>query len=200
MTEVCTLPLTTTEKPSWRYVTELSDLVAIFETGVQVCIWRRKIDPAIETYLKYLNESGEAQEMEVLTSSIQPKLGCLPEKCGRASLVDDLSFLSEIMQELLGCDEIGMRFACLKHAMCPGWHFDRLGIRLVCTYQGPGTQWLDDQGIDRYDLGSNPGEIVLLKGSLWQGNETFGVIHRSPELEPNATLRALATLDPLWRD
>ena len=95
--------------------------------------------------------------------------------------------------------------------MCPGWHIDRVGIRLVCTYQGPGTQWLDDQVVDRSGLHHSriqektavqaaTGEIVLLKGALWQDNEALGAVHRSPELAPGAPLRTLVTLDPLWRE
>ena len=183
--------MSTAQDPTWRRVAELADLVQIFEPEVQICTWRREIDPDIEAYLTSLNGSDEVQRMEVLSSGMNPKLDCLAKEFGRQSLIDDLSFLLEVMEELLGCNEVGMRFARLRHAMCPGWHFDRLGIRLVCTYQGPGTQWLDDQARDRGDLSprkitrdsyiqSTPGEVVLLKGFLWQGNDAFGAIHRSP--------------------
>jgi hypothetical protein len=70
---------------------------------------------------------------------------------------------------------------------------------------------LDDQAADRGDLQAvkngdddviqaDVGEIVLLKGALWQDNDAFGAIHRSPGLDPEAPLRTLVTLDPLWRD
>lgn len=59
---------------------------------------------------------------------------------------------NEIVCELMGCSEVGLRFACVGRAMCPGRHIDRTSIRLVCTYQGPGTEWLDDQSIERSDL------------------------------------------------
>ena len=38
------------------------------------------------------------------------------------------------------------------------------------------------------------GDIALLKGDEWEGNEGFGVIHRSPSLNDNET-RLLLTLD-----
>jgi hypothetical protein len=151
------------------------------------------------------------QRIETLSAATNPTLSSLPAGSDRASLVDDLALLREITCELLGCTEVGLRFARIGHAMCPGWHVDKTSIRLVCTYQGPGTQWLDDQAIDRRALRPGqtadraftealPGEIVLLKGSLWQDNEAFGAIHRSPELASSAPLRTLITLDPLWRD
>lgn len=197
--------------PTWRRVAELADLTEIFDPNVQVCSWQRVLDPAIGAYLSGLQQSAETQTIEALKAEAQPKLDGLPDGGGRDVLAEDLALLGEILRELLGCPEAGMRFARMGHAMCPGWHIDRTGIRLVSTYQGPGTQWLDDQTVDRCRLRdsqlsektlveASSGEIVLLKGSLWQGNDRFGAVHRSPEVAANAPLRAVVTLDALWRD
>ncbi len=196
--------------PGWQRVTELADLVEIFDPAVQVCSWQRGIDPAIGEYLSGLQTSA-TQSIETLTEADLPKLTDLPAGHSKSALIKDLSFLQEIVCELLGCNAVGLRFARVGHAMCPGWHVDRAGIRLVCTYQGPGTQWLESQDIDRSNLRQNKlesepfveatvGEIVLLKGSLWQQNEAFGAVHRSPEVSSNTQLRTLVTLDPLWRE
>ena len=195
--------------PTWRRVSELADLVEIFDPGRQVCTWQREIDPAIETYLYQMHQTGELQVLETLSPATQPDLDALPGGIGREVLVKDLSLLREIVCELLNCTAVGLRLTRIGRAMCPVWHVDRVGIRLICTYQGPGTQWLDDQGVDRRDLKSGrmrestlvqaiSGEIVLLKGALWPGNESFGAVHRSPSLGPTAQLRTLITLDPLW--
>lgn len=37
--------------------------------------------------------------------------------------------------------------------------------------------------------------IGLLKGNAWEGNEQFGAVHRSPQLNPNIPRRLLLTLD-----
>ena len=196
--------------PNWQRVTELADLAEIFDPAVQVCSWQRTIDPAIERYLAGLQKSAESQVIETLVPGDQPGLDALPEAPGRTALIEDLALLGEVVSELMDCQAVGLRLTRIGHAMCPGWHVDRVGIRLVCTYQGPGTQWLDDQDLDRSDLiaaeksgdpvQAIPGEIVLLKGALWQGNAAFGAIHRSPEPDATTALRTLVTLDPLWRD
>jgi hypothetical protein len=202
-------PQTAIAEPTWRRVAELADLVEIFEPGVQVCSWQREIDPLIGSYLSALNQTAELQVIESLSPDTQSKLRRLPDGSGRTDLIGDLSFLGEIVCELMGCSEVGLRLARVGRAMCPGWHIDRTSIRLVCTYQGPGTEWLDDQSIERIDLDAAryrensmtqaaTGEIVLLKGALWQENEALGAVHRSPELAPGAALRTLVTLDPLW--
>lgn len=203
------IPEMISDFPTWRRVPQLADLVEIFDAGVQVCAWRREIDPAIEAYLSGLNQLENLQILETLSTTKQPKLDRLQEAPGRAALLEDLSWLGEIVCELLGCPEVGLRLARVGHAMCPGWHVDRTSIRLVCTYQGPGTEWLDNQSVDRCDLHNNQtgdgsavqaatGEIVLLKGALWQNNGELGAVHRSPEPVPGAGLRTLVTLDPLW--
>jgi hypothetical protein len=210
MAEVNIVSDITPEAPNWRRMPELADLAEIFDPAVQVCTWQREIDPAIGTYLSGLHQAGELQALETLSPAAQPRLESLPNGLGRALLIDDLTMLREVLCELLGCSEVGLRLARVGHAMCPGWHVDRVGIRLVCTYQGPGTQWLDSHNVEGHDLHSGrfgegsaiqavPGEVVLLKGALWQGNDAFGAVHRSPELAPDTPLRTLVTLDPLWR-
>jgi hypothetical protein len=192
-------------------VSELADLAEVFNPDIQVCSWRREIDPAIGSYLSGLKHARELQVIETVSPVAQPRLESLPAGLGRSSFMEDLALLSEIVCELLGSPEVGLRLARVGHAMCPGWHLDRVGIRLACTYQGPGTEWLGNQNVKRHDLHSEqlndgtvnqaaPGEIALLKGALWQGNDKLGAVHRSPELAPDALLRTVVTLDPLWRE
>jgi hypothetical protein len=206
--------LASTRAATWRRVSELPDLVETFDPGVQVCVWQREIDPSISAYLTGLERTGMLQAIETLSAEGRPRLARLPAGLepvpGRAALIDDLAFLREIACELLGCPAVGLRLARVGHAMCPGWHIDRVGIRLICTYEGPGTQWLDDQGVDRSVpslarmadgayIQAGAGEVVLLKGAFWQGNERLGAIHRSPDIAPDAGARTLVTLDPLWQ-
>ena len=71
--------------------------------------------------------------------------------------------------------------------------------RLVTTYHGIGTEWLPDTAADRSKLGTGnqgkpdhtsgffrranavrqlqSGDVALLKGELWEGNEGAGIIH-----------------------
>ena len=197
------------QPPTWRQAAQIVDLADIFDPTLQVCTWQRGLDPAITVYLADLEQGDTLQTLETLTAQNAPQLSCLPAGPGRAALIGDLVLLRDIVQDLLGCPAVGLRLARVRHAMCPGWHIDQTGIRLVCTYQGPGTQWLDDQSIERRNLRlgrmeegaflqAAPGEVMLLKGTLWQGNEKFGAVHRSPEVADGASFRTLVTLDPLW--
>ena len=35
-----------------------------------------------------------------------------------------------------------MRLVSTSAPMCPRFHTDHVGVRLICTYVGPGTEWL----------------------------------------------------------
>ncbi|EGV31638.1 protein of unknown function DUF1826 [Thiorhodococcus drewsii AZ1] len=201
----------TTESPTWRRVTQLVDLAEVYDPVVQVCAWPREMDPDVSQYLAGLESTARVQAIETLSAAGRPQLNALPAGPGRDALIDDLSRLSEVLCDLVECPAVGLRLARVDHAMCPGWHIDRVGMRLICTYQGPGTQWLEDQDVDRRDLRharmgdaafiqAAPGEVVLLKGALWPGNEALGAVHRSPGIAPGADTRTLVTLDPLWHD
>ena len=192
---------------SWLRVTEVADLAEIYKPDVQVCSWQRSIDPLITAYLSDLSYHGKLQLIETLEPNTHATLDALPVGAGREQLLADLALLTDIFCDLLGCPAVGLRGARIDHAMCPKWHIDRVPIRLLCTYDGPGTEWLDDQSVPRSSLPTladgtcqraTLGEVVLLKGALWQDNEGRGAIHRSPAIK--AGQRTVVSLDPLWRD
>lgn len=108
----------------------------------------------------------------------------------------------------------------LKRAMCPRFHVDRSGIRLLCTYRGSGTEWLRESDVDRTKLGFqsagmsdetsgvilNPDAIqaletytiALIKGSAWEDNAQRGLVHRSPTPAVQQSPRVLLALDAIW--
>lgn len=200
------VPLSATSN---RLVSNIADLAEIFEPGVQVCCWQRSIDVQIADYLANKVPTGTLKLMEKLQPDQSAQLTGLPAADGYEQLRDDVSLLAEILFELLDCSNIGLRSTQVEHAMCPRWHVDRVALRLLCTYEGPSTEWLDDQTIVREKLRSPDVDgadcqraatfdVVLLKGALWQDNEGFGAIHRSPDITENAGRRTLITMDPLW--
>ncbi|MFM1751215.1 MAG: hypothetical protein RL119_177, partial [Actinomycetota bacterium] len=69
-----------------------------------------------------------------------PELPGLPNK---NTLCDDVAFLGRLCADLVGCSRLGVRIEVLDRAMCPRFHVDRVGLRLLCTYLGPGTEYLD---------------------------------------------------------
>ncbi len=196
---------------SWGRVTTIAQLADIFDPAMQVCSWQRTLDRGITSYVTDAAAHRPLQMMEVLKANDRPQLVDLPAGEGGELLRSDIALLTEILCELVDCPSVGLRYASVESAMCPRWHVDRVPIRMLCTYTGPGTEWLEDQGVDKARF-SDPeivggvcqraarGEVVLLKGALWQGNAGFGAIHRSPAIASGEQRRMLLTLDPLWSD
>ena len=52
--------------------------------------------------------------------------------------VVDLDGLAELYVDLLGGDAVGLRLEVIECAMCPRFHVDHVGIRMLCTFCGPG--------------------------------------------------------------
>jgi hypothetical protein len=195
-------------------------LVGIFEPGVQIAYYRRAADPSIEAYLDRAATGIRVGISQTIAAGAIPEISILPDQAGRAALLQDIHWISGLYTDLLGCPAAALRLEVLTRPMCPRFHVDRTGIRLVCTWRGAGTQWLDDAWARRDRLGAGSGgqpdessglmlpgaeigqvpsfAIALLKGSLWQGNERRGLIHRSPTVRSAQLPRVMMSLDAIW--
>lgn len=199
------------------------ELIHIFHPFTQIVLWQRNIDAAIEAYFQRVlavNQFGSGFRT-VIRAGEGVASAFLPQLPGREALIEDLCLIAELYFDLLGCDEIALRLEALNGTMCPRFHVDRTGIRLICTYCGRGTEWINDQWVDREKLG--PGslgvaddvsglfdkrtrieaaeafDVVLVKGALWQGNTRRGAIHRSPTVLSEKS-RVLLVMDAIWAD
>lgn len=123
----------------------------------------------------------------------------------------DLFELAALLIQLTGAPALRPRIERVEHDGCRLFHADRVPVRLLCTYCGPGTQWVPDAAANRAALGKGDnaaicpdpgsvrsiarGDVALLKGDLWPGNAGRGLIHRSPPLGRSGTQRLLLALD-----
>jgi hypothetical protein len=195
-------------------------LTRIFDAEIQLAQWRRPADPVIADWLdEHASDLGSGLR-QTLAPGQQPDLGRLPAGPGRDALADDIALLADMLAELLDATTIGYRLEVVGKAMCPRLHVDRVGIRLLCTYRGPGTQWVEDASVVRRFLGAASGgqpdevsglllaghriesippfAVALLKGSLWQGNDGRGIVHRSPAVAVEQAPRVLLAMDAGW--
>jgi hypothetical protein len=195
-------------------------LTRIFDPEIQLAQWRRPAEPVIADWLTAHAKDLGSGMRQTLAPGQQPDLGRLPAGVGRDALATDIALLAEILGELLDAATIGYRLEVVGKAMCPRLHVDRVGVRLLCTYRGPGTEWVDDASVDRHFLGAASGgqpdetsglllaghrvevippfAVALLKGSLWQGNDGRGIVHRSPGIAAEQAPRVLLAMDAGW--
>lgn len=194
-------------------VVTLPDLAQVFDPSVNLVRLLRPLPPGLADYLDAAHASGAlgSGRRTVIDAGSPLPTGTLPELPGRDTVDAEVQRLSELLADLTGCTRVGVRIEVLERAMCPRWHVDRVALRLLCTWIGPATEWLDERCADRSRLGSDDvmtdaagirrataGDILLLKGELWPGNAGRGVIHRSPHLDAAQRLRIVVALDAVY--
>ncbi|EPF7977077.1 DUF1826 domain-containing protein [Vibrio harveyi] len=208
----------TLRAPCFSSGEEPTVLANIYQEDINIAIWRRQFDQPLAdatnrfitshpNFNKSLNVSPE-NAYEVLQYATD---GQAPDVLLRniVELVDMFCYLFEL-------EDAGLRLATLNSAMCPRFHVDQVPCRLVTTYQGIATQWIANDVLDRSKLGRGShglsdaesglyraesdirhlsvGDVALLKGERWIGNENKGLVHRSPSIQSNQA-RLLLTLD-----
>ncbi|KPG97468.1 DUF1826 domain-containing protein [Pseudomonas sp. RIT-PI-r] len=189
-------------------------LTRILDDDTNLAVWQRQLPLHISEFaqlLLSLNEPlAESLCLELVSEDAEPDLTGLASGFrdleGYEGFIADLKWLVSAFACLLGAKRIGLRLRVLDKAMCPRFHVDHVPVRLITTYAGVGSQWLKEGVMDRQQLGQTnaephaqiqqlgSGDVALLKGEKWHGNEGFGLIHRSPQ--PAAGQRRLIlTLD-----
>ncbi len=189
-------------------------LADILDNGVNLALWQRQLPLHIAEFgalLVSLNEPlAESLVLELDSEDAEPNLQGLAAGCrdleGYDGFIADVAWLVSAFACLLGAKRIGVRLRLLDKAMCPRFHVDHVPVRLITTYAGIGSQWLREGVMDRRQLSQadaepserieqiHCGEVALLKGEKWRGNEGYGLIHRSPALAANER-RLILTLD-----
>ncbi|VVO27439.1 DUF1826 domain-containing protein [Pseudomonas fluorescens] len=191
-------------------------LIRILEDDVNLAVWNRQLPAHIADFgnlLLSLNEPlAQSLSFELADDDAQPSLQGLASGFsdleGYEGFIADVSWLVSAFACLLGAKRIGLRLRTLDKAMCPRFHVDHVPVRLITTYAGIGSQWLKEGVMDRRKLGQpeaeldvdsqiqqiDCGDVALLKGEKWHGNEGFGLIHRSP-LPLAGERRLILTLD-----
>ena len=187
-------------------------LAEILRDNVNLAVWQR---PRNNHWAAFVNEfcsrAGNLERFVSLERG-QSAATALPGWAldieGSNHWIADVDELAEMYQCLFEPEAIGLRIHVLADTMCPRFHVDRVPVRLLCTYRGPGTEWLPEPLVAR-PAGEGPlpeqsvpsdqiqtiptAAVALLKGEAWEGNEGRGLVHRSPQ--PNGTPRLIVGLD-----
>lgn len=202
---------------SVRRVDDVSGIAELFDVETHIVHLRRRLSDSVAAdAIALVAQPGlRVASLTPLTSAGRAQLR---DDRAVGGLADELWFWAELMGELTGCPSVGIRCARLDAAMCPRFHVDRVGVRLVTTLVGPGTEYLASEHVNRAMLGhaaggasdassgllrpgaviarAEPGDVVLMKGESWPGNAGGGAVHRSPPPQAGAP-RLVVTIDPL---
>lgn len=202
---------------STAWVDEPVGLAAVFDPAVDVAVLRRPAAFALAPGAAPLDRGRSVQAAVRPAAPDLARLLALFDGATAPRAEAELRALISLFADLTECDEVGVRLATLTAAMCPRFHVDRVTLRAVVTFAGPGTEWVDRASVDRGRLGhaaggapdersgllrpgarierADPFDFVALKGTAWPGHAAPGAVHRSPAMDGGA--RLVLTLDAL---
>lgn len=201
-------------------VGQVADLVAIYEDSLNVCVLRRDPARAVERFVRsVLCAADREHTLRIRSEQIDAEalLAGQAEHPDAPAFVEDVRFLAQVYEDLTGAEELGLRLVSSHQALCPRFHVDRVDVRLICTYSGPGTEFLCQKDVDRRWLGHRadgrpdeasgllrtpdavqrmqPFDVGLLKGEAWPSNQGRGAVHRSPPVPTSGTRRVFVTIE-----
>tara|TARA_R110000744_G_scaffold16167_3_gene44681 strand:+ start:2395 stop:3084 length:690 start_codon:yes stop_codon:yes gene_type:complete len=203
--------------------TNANILPLIYNEDTNIVIWQRSTAEKLTKAVNALIATSALKPIELAVSpndAFDQLITALkPEDNNRDevnTLCEDIALLVEMFCCLFDLKRAGLRLTVLELPMCPRFHVDKIPCRLVTTYQGVATQWLNHSDVNRSKLGTGnlgkpdeesglfenlsninqlqQGDVALLKGEYWDDNEGAGLVHRSPPVAANEQ-RLLLTLD-----
>ena len=133
-----------------------------------------------------------------------------PIKGQKEELIDDIIRLATLFTATTKSGVINLQLQIVSTDMCRLFHVDYYRQRLLCTYLGPGTEWLDYSNVERSALGkgdnntlvkdaaainrANRFDVLILKGKNF-GEDELAVVHRSPPIVRDNNTRVLLKID-----
>lgn len=184
-------------------------LLDIRRPEVNLAIWRRHLPDDLTNAVKSLCDvapfAGVAEDTP--EAALDALVATLPTAVPPNLLIDIERLAITFVAIARTGGAIRLRLEAITGPACHRWHADAVGLRLLCTYRGAGTEWLPMTGgaaaarcLVADALPSSPrriatGAVALLKGEGFPGNTGFGCIHRSPPTRPGRRARLLLCID-----
>lgn len=202
-----------TDLPAWRCGSACSAdpdvLIGILRPETNLAIWHREIPDTLSRALAGLAAAAPftATTEGVPGQAVDALVAALPQPAPLDLLLDirRLAIAFAAIADTGGA--VRIRLEGIDGSGCHRWHADAVGLRLLCTYRGAGTEWLPlaggapaARGLDGCALPTLPariprGAVAILKGEGHPGNAGAGCIHRSPRSGFRASPRLLLCLD-----
>ncbi|MDC0612442.1 DUF1826 domain-containing protein [Vibrio sp.] len=191
-------------------------LTRIYDERYNLAVWNRVLSSSLVDALdRDLKQGVQVKLVEAVSvDDVREIIGDKLEQFSASDeLVQHIYELVEMFSLLFDLKRVGLRLRTTDSALCPRFHVDKVGCRLVTAFVGAGTEWLENRYVNRSLLGKpsitesdlfsgsscsinniDTGHVALLKGEQWEGNEGNGIVHRSPTVKPEQR-RLLMTLD-----
>lgn len=190
-------------QPNYAIVDASEKLQAIHKKHINLAVWQRATDAGMLPVLHWLAREPFELEYKTEVCDISPSLhkhlqAPLEFEQSRHRLIADIAHLARIFEQHAGSSRIRLVVESVHNVPCPKFHQDSIPLRLICTYSGAGTQWLENSNVNTHAQCCG-GKVVrddsriqqlmafdvaLMKGKLWPKND-MGIYHCSPQAQDN---------------
>ena len=204
-----------------------SVLHEILEVEVLLAVWKRASIKEIEPALQFFLSAQQPVRVDITSSELarcgqhlgEKFLDVSPEiQAACEALAEDFKDLAGKFSTISGRQHLRLRFERVEDDGCALFHVDSLPMRMLCTYAGPGTQWLEEDNVRRDQLGSrgrnlndanaaiivddrkihteSAWHVLIFKGRLWESyGYSEGLVHRSAPVRHPRDFRLRLTID-----
>lgn len=196
--------MATLVKPSARLAASPDILAAIAAEDCNLAIWQR---PAFAEFAPLVAGAPHDLRFECGPDELAARLraGLIENGFGgtgqHEALIADATRLAGLFCGALDLARLELRLEVVRTDSCRKFHADYVRARLITTYVGEGTDWLDSADAGRVAAGAEPlrinrmnaFDVGLFKGKLATDHPA---IHRSPPIAGTGAARLLMVLNP----
>ena len=182
----------------------------LVESRSQINAITSYLDNILDDLTSFVHIFNDAIDSDRLYNLLDQHLPDGPMAGQKKIFMDDILRLATLFQETTKSGEIKIQLEIVTTEKCSLLHADYYRQRLLCTYLGPGTHWLDHSNVDRSALGkgnnnsivrdetainrANTFDVLILKGQDF-GEGELAVVHRSPPIMRHNKRRVLLKID-----
>ncbi len=191
------------------FVVDLEGLDAIAQSQVNLAVWPREPDPEFASWLDAVCAAitlDTSQRVLRGRPDASALVGPLPPGRWRDVLQRDIESLAAAYASWVDLPSACAQLVTIDTDKCRRYHSDFVGLRLLCTYSGRGTEWVEEHAVERISAGVvvldrnalrslGRFDVGVLKGNRWPGNDDRGCIHRSPPIARYGERRLLLRVD-----
>jgi len=182
----------------------------LVEARSQIDAIANYIDNVLEEMTSFTHIFNGGIDSDTLYNLLVQHLPDGPIADEKRILIDDILRLATLFEATTKSGKIKLQLEIVTTDMCRLFHADYYRQRLLCTYLGPGTEWLNHSNVNRHALGkgrnnnivkdetainrANTFDVLILKGQNY-GEGELAVVHRSPPIMRHNKTRVLLKID-----
>ena len=193
-----------------RWTGSFEQLININNRNNSLVIWTRSLPLEVKSALKSQSESTLAGFHKLLdaaqiTQSIHEEINS-QKSCPssvRNWLANDIINLVRLFIQVTNSNFVDIRLEWIHSDACWKFHRDFVDIRLLTTYVGKTTEWVDkpygEEALEKQRAYNkpinrlNPNDVAIFTGC--RQNPKNGIVHRSPPLRDNDEPRLFLCLN-----